>query len=361
MSQTALPPGSVIGILGGGQLGRMLALAGSALGFDIHVYDPQPDGPAARVAARSFCAPWDDHGALADFAARCDAVTFEFENIPTDALAAVARAAALRPGVRSLELTQDRVIEKRFINDAGVATVPFAPVDDLAGLKAALTEIGRPAVLKTRRFGYDGKGQAWIRDGDDPADAWQAIGQQPAILEAAAPFVRELSVVAARSLDGEVRAWPLSENVHGDGILKTTTAPAADLDDKIVAEALRIARAIGDGLDHVGVFAVELFDLGAGRLVVNEIAPRVHNTGHWTQDACACDQFAQHMRAVAGWPLGDPAPHSSAVMTNLIGADAHDWAALAAEPGACLHLYGKREARAGRKMGHVTRLGTLAR
>jgi 5-(carboxyamino)imidazole ribonucleotide synthase len=359
MSTRPLVPGSVIGILGGGQLGRMLALAGARLGFDMYIFDPEPDCPAARVAARSWAAPWEDGGAVEAFAGRCDAITYEFENIPLDAVAVAGSTTRLRPGARSLELTQDRITEKRFINGAGVATVPFAPVDRLDDLPAAIALTGLPAVLKTRRFGYDGKGQAWIRSADEAAAAWAAIGQQPAILEGAAAFVRELSVVAARSVDGVVKAWPLSENLHGDGILKQSTAPAPGVDDGLQARALEIATALGDGMDHVGVFAVELFDLGGGVLLVNEIAPRVHNTGHWTMDACGCDQFEQHIRAVAGWPLGDTQPHSRAVMTNLIGHDVDDWEALVADPQARLHLYGKRKARKGRKMGHVNRLGPL--
>ena len=359
MTQGPLAPGSTIGILGGGQLGRMLATAGAQLGFDVHIYDPEPDCPAGRVAARVFCAPWDDKGAVEAFAARCDVVTYEFENVPVETVAVAASASVVRPGARSLELTQDRVTEKRFINGAGVATVPIAPVDDLASLKAAVAALGMPALLKTRRFGYDGKGQAWIRRALDVETAWQAIGEQPAILEGAAAFQRELSVVAARAVSGEVRAWPLAENVHGDGILKQTTAPAPNVDDATAAKALEIARLIGDGLDHVGVFAVELFDLGADGLVVNEVAPRVHNTGHWTMDACACGQFEQHMRAVAGWPLGDPAPHSACVMTNLIGEDALKWSELVADPANIVHLYGKRAVRSGRKMGHVNRLSPL--
>ena len=356
MSGSALSPGSVIGILGGGQLGRMLATAGAQLGFDVHIFEPQADCPASRVAAQSWSAPWDDLDAVRAFAQSCDAVTYEFENVPVETVEAVAALVPLRPGARSLELTQDRMVEKTFINESGARTVPFAAVDDLTSLQEAIEAIGLPAVLKTRRFGYDGKGQAWIRTPDAAAGAWDAIGRKPAILEGAANFTRELSVVAARSLAGEVRAWPLSENVHGDGILKTTTAPAPGIDTATQASALKIARALGDGLDHVGVFAVELFDLGADGLVVNEIAPRVHNTGHWTMDACGCGQFEQHMRAVAGWTLGDPAPHSSCVMTNLIGHDADDWAALSADPQVRLHLYGKHETRPGRKMGHVNRL-----
>lgn len=359
MTATPLAPGSVIGILGGGQLGRMLAVAGAELGFDVHIYDPQPDCPASRVAARSWAAPWNDAGAVQGFADRCDAITYEFENVPVEAVAIAARAAPLRPGARSLELTQDRVVEKNFINEAGVPTVPFAAVEDVADIHEALALTGQPALLKTRRFGYDGKGQAWIHASGDVDAAWKAIGQQPAILEGAARFVRELSVVAARSIDGEVLAYPLSENVHRDGILKTTTAPAPRIDAATQARALEIATAIADGLGHVGVFAVELFELEDGTLLVNEIAPRVHNTGHWTMDACPSGQFEQHMRAVAGWPLGEAMPHSSAVMDNLIGDEVDAWPALSADPNARLHLYGKRQTRPGRKMGHVTKLGRL--
>ena len=359
MSQSPLAPGSIIGILGGGQLGRMLAVAGAELGFDVHIYDPEPDCPASRVAARSWTAPWTDAGAVQGFADRCDAITFEFENVPVETVAIASRVSELRPGARSLELTQDRIVEKNFINEAGVQTVPYAAVESLADLTDALAQTGLPAVLKTRRFGYDGKGQAWIRTAADAEQAWTAIGEQSAILEGAAAFKRELSIVAARGLDGVIKAYPLVENVHGDGILKLTRAPATGINDAMRKRAGEIAQVLGDGLDHVGVFAVELFELADGELLVNEIAPRVHNTGHWTMDACACGQFEQHMRAVAGWPLGDPAPHSTGLMSNLIGHDVDDWQALAADPRARLHLYGKRSVRDGRKMGHVTRLGKL--
>ncbi len=352
-----LAPGSVIGILGGGQLGRMLAQAGARLGFDIHVFDTAPNGPAARVAARSWAAPWDDDGAVQTFAAKCDVLTFEFENIPASALAAAESEAPIRPGRRSLELTQDRLVEKNFIREAGCRTVNFAEVNSAADLAAAVESLGRPSILKTRRFGYDGKGQIVIRDDTDLGDAWAAIGQQPAILEAFAPFARELSVVAARSLAGELAVYPLAENRHSGGILRVSTAPARAA-SALVGAATGIARRIGDGLGHVGVFAVELFEVN-GELIVNEIAPRVHNTGHWTMDACACSQFEQHMRAVAGWPLGSTTPHSACEMTNLIGEDVAPWQTLAAEDGACLHLYGKNEIRPGRKMGHINRLFPL--
>jgi 5-(carboxyamino)imidazole ribonucleotide synthase len=359
MSVRPLEPGSVIGILGGGQLGRMLAVAGAELGFDVHIYDPEPDCPASRVATRSWAAPWADAGAVEGFADRCDAITFEFENVPVETVAIASRVSDLRPGARSLELTQDRLVEKNFINEAGALTVPYLAVDCLEDLEAAATQLGYPIVLKTRRFGYDGKGQAWIRKADDLSHAWEAIGAQSAIAEGASAFRRELSLVAARGLDGVVKAYPLVENVHTDGILAQTHAPAGDVDCERQAQALEIADLLGSGLDHVGVFAVELFELDDGKLLVNEIAPRVHNTGHWTMDACACGQFEQHMRAVAGWPLGNTSPHSSAVMTNLIGHDIDGWAHHAAMPNARLHVYGKRAVRDGRKMGHVTKLGPL--
>ena len=352
-----LAPGSVIGILGGGQLGRMLATAGAGLGFDIHVFDPDRDCPAGRAATRVWSAPWDDDGAVQGFAARCDALTFEWENVPASALDAAESRAPVRPGRKSLELTQDRLIEKTFIRDAGCRTVEFADVNAHADLVAAVERIGRPSILKTRRFGYDGKGQAVIREDTDLANAWADIGEQPAILEAFAPFERELSIVAARTQDGEIAAYPLAENRHAGGILRVTAAPAI-VSGELQASAMQIAHAIGAGLEHVGVFAVELFEV-AGELIVNEIAPRVHNSGHWTMDACACSQFEQHMRAVAGWPLGSTEPHSACEMTNLIGADIEPWQELAAEKAARLHLYGKRTIRAGRKMGHINRIFPL--
>jgi 5-(carboxyamino)imidazole ribonucleotide synthase len=359
MSARPLEPGSVIGILGGGQLGRMLAVTGAELGFDVHIYDPEPDCPASRVAARSWAAPWLDAGAVEGFADRCDAITFEFENVPVETVAIASRVSKLRPGARSLELTQDRLVEKNFINEAGASTVPYVAVESHADLDSAVTQLGYPIVLKTRRFGYDGKGQAWIRSAGDLKPAWLAIGEKSCIAEGAAPFRRELSLVAARGLDGSVQAYPLVENIHANGILAQTRAPAADVAPAIQAQAMEIASALGGDLDHVGVFAVELFEMEGGKLLVNEIAPRVHNTGHWTMDACACGQFEQHMRAVAGWPLGDALPHSSAVMTNLIGHDVDAWSRHAKDTKSRLHLYGKRMTREGRKMGHVTRLGPL--
>ncbi|MFW6412701.1 MAG: 5-(carboxyamino)imidazole ribonucleotide synthase [Oceanicaulis sp.] len=347
-----LQPCARVGVLGGGQLGRMLALAGARLGLDVVIFDPEPDCPASRVAAETVTAAYDDLDAVAKFAKSVDAVTYEFENVPVETAREAARHAPLRPGANALEAAQDRVVEKTFLNANAAPTVAFEAVDDRAGARAAAQRLGMPSILKTRRFGYDGKGQQVIRSLDEAEAAFDAIGARPSILEAFAPFVREISIVAARSLEGEIRAFPLSENIHEGGILRQSIAPA-EAPDAVRSEALRIVTALLDGLDYVGVLAVELFELGDGRLLVNEIAPRVHNTGHWTMDACLCDQFEQHMRAVAGWPLGDPAPFAPARMINLIGADADDWKRWLEEPGAVLHLYGKRETRDGRKMGHV--------
>ena len=355
---SALKPADRIGILGGGQLGRMLALAAARLGLDVVIFDPDPDCPAGRVAAQRVCAPYEDLAAIARFAASVQAVTFEFENVPVDSAREAARHAPLRPGAQALETAQDRVTEKTFLNAHGAQTVAFRPVASVQDARDAMVALGAPAILKTRRFGYDGKGQAVVRSADEAAAAFERFESRPAILEAFAPFRRELSIVAARGADGAVRAYPVSENRHADGILRESFAPAR-ISAFAAAEADRIARAILDALDYVGVIAVELFELEDGSLRVNEIAPRVHNTGHWTMDACAASQFEQHVRAVAGWPLGDPSALRSARMINLIGSEAGDWPRWLAEPGANLHLYGKRDAREGRKMGHVTLTGPL--
>ena len=353
-----LEPGDRIGILGGGQLGRMLALAAARLGLDAAIFTPDGDSPAVRVAAHASVAPYEDLDAVRRFASACAAITYEFENVPVETARAAGEVSVLRPGAQALEAAQDRLTEKRFLNTAGAATVAFEPVDDAQGAKAALEALGGAMVLKTRRFGYDGKGQARASNPSEAEAAFEAIGARPAIAEALAPFERELSVVAARGLDGAVRAYPLAENRHSDGILRESLAPAS-VTPAMEAEALRIATAVLDALEYVGVVAVELFALADGSLRVNEIAPRVHNTGHWTMDACGCDQFEQHVRAVAGWPLGDPAPHSSARMINLIGEDAAEWPRWLEAPVARLHLYAKREIRAGRKMGHVNLITPL--
>lgn len=356
MPDLPLPPGSTLGILGGGQLGRMLAQAAERLGFDVVILDPQPDCPAARVSRAQITAPYDDPDALQALGRLCDVVTFEFENVPAASVETLAEAGALvAPGPTALAVAQDRVDEKTYLNAVGAPTVDFAAVTTLDDLTAAIDRLGLPALLKTRREGYDGKGQVWIRDAAEAEAAFDAIGRRPAVLEAAAVFNRELSVIAARGRDGAVAVYPLGENVHQNGVLKTTTAPAA-VDPATQGRAEAIAAAVLDGLDYIGVMGIELFDMGSGELLVNEVAPRVHNTGHWTQDGCVCDQFEQHVRAVVGWPLGASNAHARIEMTNLLGDEVDQWRTLAAEPNARLHLYGKHDARPGRKMAHVNRI-----
>ena len=355
----ALPPGSAIGVLGGGQLGRMLALAAARLGLDTIILTPELDAPASRVAAATLHAAYDDPAALSELSARTGVVTFEFENVPAAAADLLQRLGArVAPGPLALATAQDRVAEKRFFNAAGIATAPFHPVEAPGDIVEGLARVGAPALLKTRRDGYDGKGQTWVAHAAESEAAFARIGSVPAILEGRVVFGRELSVIAARGWDGTVAAYPLSENQHEDGVLRRSLAPAR-ADAATHASALRIAQIALARLDYVGVAGIELFDTAQG-LIVNEFAPRVHNSGHWTLDACEVDQFEQHVRAVAGWPLGPTEPFASAEMTNLLGDAAQDWAALAADPTARLWLYGKREIAPGRKMGHVTRLSRPA-
>lgn len=359
MARFPLAPGSAIGILGGGQLGRMLSQAAARLGFDVVVLDPQPESPAGRVSRQQITAPFHDPDALEALGRLSDVVTFEFENVPSAAVDLLAvNGAAVAPGPTALAVSQDRTAEKTFLNAVGAGTVDFASVDSPWDIIEALPRIGLPALLKTRREGYDGKGQVWVRSEDEAHDAFAAIGEAPAILEAKADFTRELSIIAARGLEGEIAVYPLGENRHAEGVLRTTVAPA-EVRPETAARARQIAEAILDGLAYVGVIGVELFELADGTLLVNEIAPRVHNTGHWTQDGCLCDQFEQHIRAVAGWPLGPTDAVARVEMTNLLGDDVLDWPALSAEPDARLHLYGKGEARPGRKMGHVNRVRAI--
>jgi 5-(carboxyamino)imidazole ribonucleotide synthase len=353
-----IAPGATLGILGGGQLGRMIALAAASLGLKVHVFSPDEDSPAFDVCHAVTRAPFDDEETLGRFARACDVVTYEFENVPRRAAEIVAALAKLRPNADALAITQDRLAEKTFVSDLGLPTAAFRGVLDEASLAQAVGELGRPSVLKTRRFGYDGKGQAVLRDGSDLAAAFASLSAAPSILEAFVPFEREISIVAARGVDGSFAAWEPVENEHADHILSVSRVPAR-IDAATADEAASLARRIGDGLDYVGVFAVELFLLtgeAGQRLVVNEIAPRVHNSGHWTIEGAETSQFEQHVRAVCGWPLGSPASRGAVEMRNLIGEQANAWSAVLAEPGAHLHLYGKAEARAGRKMGHVTRV-----
>lgn len=355
-----LKPGQTIGILGGGQLARMLAIAAAELGLRAHIYAPEPDSPAFAVAAACSQAGYDDREALTLFAAAVDVVTYEFENVPAGAVAILEALRPVRPGRFALEVTQDRLSEKSFVQTLGIATAPFMAVDDAGALARAVAQIGRPAILKTRRFGYDGKGQVAVREGSDLGAIFRSL-DAPAILEGVVPFVREVSCVGARGQDGAFRAYPLCENRHENGILASTRLPAA-VREGTQDTGLAIAGRIAAALDYVGVLAVELFVVpdpahpDGERLVVNEIAPRVHNSGHWTRGGAATSQFEQHIRAIAGWPLGSPRVLGSIAMRNLIGAAAEEWPALLAEEGASLTLYGKATIHAGRKMGHVTRV-----
>jgi 5-(carboxyamino)imidazole ribonucleotide synthase len=350
-----LPPGSTIGILGGGQLGRMLALAAGRLGLKCHIFAPEADNPAYQVAAAHTVGRYDDETALARFADAVGVVTYEFENVPAKTAAFLDRLVPLAPNSKALDISQDRLTEKTFLAKLPAEVAPFAAVDSVADLAAALAKIGSRAVLKTRRLGYDGKGQAMVEADGDMASPFAAIGRQPAILEGFVDFEREISVIAARGWSGEIAVYDVPENQHENHILRRSIVPAA-IDPATAAAARDIAARVVAALDYVGVIGVEMFVSRDNRLLVNEIAPRVHNSGHWTMDACAVSQFEQHIRAVAGWPLGDPARHSDVVMTNLLGAEAERWQEIAAEPGACIHLYGKSENRPGRKMGHVNRL-----
>jgi len=350
----ALPQGATIGILGGGQLGRMLSVAAARLGYRCHVYDPGANPPAGDVCAQITTAPWEDEAALRAFAASVDVITFEFENVPTATLDLLEAARPIRPDRRALAVSQDRLTEKQFLRDLGLTTAPFAPVSDADAMAQAVAQIGTPAILKTRRMGYDGKGQARIMAAKDAPAALAAMAGADAILEGFVNFSLEVSVIAARGLDGRVAAYDPGENLHEDGILRRTTVPAR-LTGSQRADAVLLAGHILNALEYVGVLGVELFVTPQG-LVVNEIAPRVHNSGHWTQNGCVVDQFEQHIRAITGLPLGDGGRHADVVMENLIGNDMDRVPELLGARDVALHLYGKPERRDGRKMGHVNRI-----
>ena len=356
-----LSPGSTIGILGGGQLGRMLAVAAAQLGYKVHVYAPDAESVAAEVTAHHTQAAWDDEPRLAGFAAACDIVTFEFENVPVDTVRFLSGHVAVHPGGKPLEIAQDRLTEKSFVADLGGRTAPFAAVPTRAALDSALAAIGTPAILKTVRMGYDGKGQARIAAPADADAAWEAIGGQPAILEGFVAFDHEFSVIMVRGIDGETRFWDSSANVHEGGILAVSSLPPPSIvvDQQPAARAMMAA--IGDGLDYVGVLTGEFFATDAGP-VFNEMAPRVHNSGHWTIEGAVTSQFENHIRAVAGLPLGDTAvPLLPVTMHNLIGAQIEKIPALLADGAAHVHHYGKTEVRDGRKLGHVTWVGASPR
>lgn len=343
-----------IGIIGGGQLGRMLAMAAARLNFRTVILEPQADCPAAQLANAQITAAYDDPDALDRLAAMADVVTYEFENVPVGAAERLAARLPVYPPPRALEVAQDRLTEKRFLNDCGIPTADFRAVDSDADLAAALEEFGHRGVLKTRRLGYDGKGQKVYRGPEDsPAGGYAELGSVPLILESFVPFEREISIIAARGIDGSVACYDPAENVHRNGILHTSTLPAS-IGPETAAAARAAAESLLERLGYVGVVGMEFFVLADGRLIANEIAPRVHNSGHWTEAACIVSQFEQHIRAVAGLPLGNPQRHSDCVMTNLIGDDIDrvpDW--LKTDDG-LVHLYGKTESRPGRKMGHVT-------
>ncbi|MPL71151.1 N5-carboxyaminoimidazole ribonucleotide synthase [bioreactor metagenome] len=353
MTET-LKPGATIGILGGGQLGRMLSVAASRLGFRCHIFEPGAEPPAGQVAWKVTTAPYEDAAALTAFAESVDVVTYEFENIPTAALDLIERLRPIHPNRRALAISQDRLQEKAFLNGIGLATAPWAAVEDMASLEVALATIGTPSILKTTRLGYDGKGQARIKAAEDAPAALAAMAGAPAVLEGFVGFSCEISVIAARGLDGSVSCFDPGENVHRDGILHTTTVPAR-ISPALRSDAVLIAAKILNALDYVGVLGVELFVTPKG-LLVNEIAPRVHNSGHWTQAGCTVDQFEQHIRALAGWPLGDGSRYADVEMLNLIGDDVAQVPTLAKVPRTQIHLYGKAEAKPGRKMGHVNRV-----
>jgi 5-(carboxyamino)imidazole ribonucleotide synthase len=349
-----LPMGATIGILGGGQLGRMLSVAASRLGFKTHIFEPGANPPASDVAHQVTTARYDDAEALAAFADTVDVITYEFENIPTEALDILEAHASIRPNRDALRISQDRLTEKMFLQDLGLAVAPFCDVPDAASLSDAVEVIGTPAILKTRRFGYDGKGQARLQSPDDINAALADMAGASAMLEGFVGFTHEVSVIAARGLNGDVACFDPGENVHLNGILHTTTVPAR-LSTTQRMDAILLAANILNALNYVGVLGVELFVTPQG-LVVNEIAPRVHNSGHWTQNGCAIDQFEQHIRAVAGWSLGDGQRYADVVMENLIGDDVDRVPDLAKQANVALHLYGKAETKPGRKMGHVNRV-----
>ncbi len=348
-----LKTGDTIGILGGGQLGRMLSVAASRLGFKTCVFEPGGDCPASHVANYHFKADYDDTTALEQFAQSVDVITYEFENIPTSALDALEAIKPIHPNRRALATSQDRLTEKQFLQDLGLQTAPFADVSDAATLDQAMAQIGTPAILKTRRMGYDGKGQARLKSPDDAPQALADMAGAPAILEGFIDFSIEVSVIAARNPGGAIACYDPGENVHRDGILHTTTVPAK-LSPSQRTDAVLLAAKILNALDYVGVMGVELFVTPKG-LIVNEIAPRVHNSGHWTQNGCTIDQFEQHIRAIAGWPLGNGTRHANVTMENLIGEDVNRIPDIATTDAA-IHLYGKADAKPGRKMGHINKV-----
>ena len=349
-----IPPGSTIGIIGGGQLGRMLSLAAAQLGYRTHIFDPHEHPCAADVSAYVTRAAFDSLDAIERFGEQVGVATYEFENLPVAPLRILGEK--LRPGARSLAVAQDRALEKQFIENSGGRVAPWRQVSSLVEVESAVEQLGLPIVLKTRRYGYDGKGQAWVRSADDATTAWDAIGQEPAVAESGVDFIAEFSVILARWADGRHAFWDSAQNEHVDGILRRSTVPCSDQVAVQIEEAREAARGIADALGHVGVLTVEFFASAEGPMV-NEIAPRVHNSGHWTIEGAVTSQFEQHIRAICDLPPGVTGlTRGHAVMENLIGPEIERWPELVAERGAHVHVYGKGEARPGRKMGHVTRV-----
>ncbi len=360
--RTSFGPGSVIGILGGGQLGRMTALAAARLGYRCHIFAPEAGGPAAQVSDAETVAAYDDSTALARFADAVDIATFEFENVPVSSVETLLKKVPVHPGPKALAAAQDRLVEKTFLREIDIPTVPFLEANDPDALADAVDKLGAPSVLKTARLGYDGKGQVLITADSDITEAYGSMGARRGVLEKWIDFKMEISVIIARRADGKAAAFDPTENRHKNHILDTSIAPAG-ISDKTAENARAIAQTIAEALDLVGLLAVEMFVTHEDTLLVNEIAPRPHNSGHWTQDGCATSQFEQFVRAICGQALGSTARTADTVMTNLIGDRVNEWPDLLREPNAHLHLYGKTEARDGRKMGHVNRvypLGALA-
>lgn len=354
-SRKRIDPGATIGIVGGGQLGRMTAQAASRLGYRTHVFTPERDAPACHVATRSTVGDYEDGRALGHFADAVDVVTFEFENVPARSLEILERHVIVRPTAKVLEICQDRLPEKDFVNACGVATAPYAAIDSLDDLERAIERIGAPAILKTRRLGYDGKGQVKILQPEACSQAWREVGRVPSILEGFVAFRREISVIVARGADGSVAAFDPVENRHVDHILDTTVAPAP-LAPRTARSATEAAIRIAERLGLIGLVAVEMFEAPGGATLINELAPRPHNSGHWTIEGAETSQFEQLVRAVCGLPLGSAARRGNALMKNLVGAEIGAWPDLVRDPGLHVHLYGKTDARPGRKVGHVTRL-----
>ena len=354
-------PDATLGVLGGGQLGRMFTVAARTMGYKVVVLDPDKNSPAAELANKHICAAFDDRAALEKLGRVCAAITTEFENVDANSMEYLAQFCPVRPSAKAIAIAQNRILEKTFLRDSGFETAPFAAINSKADIEPVLKEIGTPALLKISQFGYDGKGQATVNNLTEAINAFDQMGSKPCVLEQRLKLKTEISVVVARDIKGNTVAYPAAENTHVNGILDLSVVPA-QVSEKLAQQATKDARAVADKLDYCGVMAVEFFVIENDRLLINEIAPRPHNSGHYTMDACLTSQFDQQVRAMCGLPLGDARLLSPVAMVNILG-DAWKgetpppWNTVLDEPRAKLHLYGKREARAGRKMGHFTCIG----